>query len=558
MTNGQRLKIGLLLDTFEIPAWVEHMLSLVVQSNCATIDLVVLNKTQIPPAKTIAKRFLDNRHRLLYTLYDKLDRALNPVNPDAFSECNLSKLLNNIEVKEVTPRQTKYCDYINDDEVDDIRNYKLDVLIRLGFRILKGEILHAAKFGVWSYLHGDNRKVRGSPPGFWEVIERQPVTGTILQVLSEKLDDGMVLSRSFSTTNTLSATRNRNAFYWKSASLLPRELQSLHNLGEEQYFSEKQAQENDLTFYTKQLYTEPGNLEITTKLPGYCTHYISKRITQKFTYEHWFLLFKLEHNNEFATSFRQFTALESPRDRYWADPCVLHESGRYYVFIEEFMLGTEKGHISVFDIDGEGKAGKPQKIIDTPYHLSYPFLFKWKDTYYLIPESSGNNTIEMYRCIDFPYRWEFHKILMNNVTAVDTTLFEHNGKWWLFTNILEHIGASQHDELFLFYADTPLSNSWTAHPENPVVSDVRKARPAGRLFLFNNAIYRPSQDCSIEYGHGINLNKILEMTETRYREQTVQHMTADWDKKVTGVHTLSNDQKLTIIDAKKLKLKISV
>ncbi len=220
MTNRPALKIGLLLDTLEIPAWVEHMLSVVAQSDYATIELVILNKTQISPAKTLVKRFLDNRNRLVYSLYDKLDRAVNPVNPDAFAECNLSKLLTAIEVKEVMPRQTKYYDYINDDDIDGIKKHKLDVLIRLGFKILKGDILHAARYGIWSYLHADNRKVRGYPPGFWEVIERQPVTGTNLQILSDQLDDGMVLSRSFSATNTLSATRSRNAFYWKSAALL--------------------------------------------------------------------------------------------------------------------------------------------------------------------------------------------------------------------------------------------------------------------------------------------------------------------------------------------------
>jgi hypothetical protein len=91
--------------------------------------------------------------------------------------------------------------------------------------------------------------------GFWEVIDRNPVTGSILQILSDQLDDGLVLSRSFSATNTLSVLRNRNYFYWMSASLLPRELKSLHNLGEEKYFLNKNTlEESKLSFYAKRLY----------------------------------------------------------------------------------------------------------------------------------------------------------------------------------------------------------------------------------------------------------------------------------------------------------------
>jgi hypothetical protein len=237
---------------------------------------------------------------------------------------------------------------------------------------------------------------------------------------------------------------------------------------------------------------------------------------------------------------------------------VVYDSGRYFIFLEEFIYAKQKAHIAVLEINQNGKASRQKRIIETPYHLSYPFVFKWQGTYYLIPESSDNNTIEVYRCLDFPYRWEFHKVLMGNITAVDSTLFEYNGMWWLFTNVRENSGASKHDELFLYYADTPLSETWTAHPCNPIISDVRKARPAGRIFIYNDTIYRPSQDCSIEYGHGLVLNKILEMTETRYREQTVQHMTADWDKKITGIHTLSHAQNLTVIDAKRNRLKYLV
>jgi hypothetical protein len=107
------------------------------------------------------------------------------------------------------------------------------------------------------------------------------------------------------------------------------------------------------------------------------------------------------------------------------------------------VYDTQKGHIVVFTIDETGKLGKPQRIIESSYHLSYPFVFKWEGVYFLVPESSENHTIELYRCVDFPNRWELEKVIMDDITAVDPTLFEHNGKWWLFANVRENDGASK-------------------------------------------------------------------------------------------------------------------
>jgi len=43
-------------------------------------------------------------------------------------------------------------------------------------------------FGVWSWHHGDEDKYRGGPPAFWEIVNADPVTGALLQRLTERLD----------------------------------------------------------------------------------------------------------------------------------------------------------------------------------------------------------------------------------------------------------------------------------------------------------------------------------------------------------------------------------
>jgi hypothetical protein len=139
---------------------------------------------------------------------------------------------------------------------------------------------------------------------------------------------------------------------------------------------------------------------------------------------------------------------------------------------------------------------------------------------------------------------------MENVSAVDTTLFFRNNKWWLFTNMIENNGSSSWDELFLFYSDSPLSNNWIPHEKNPIISDVRSARSAGNFFKNSNSILRPSQNSSKNYGYSLVFNEIENINEHDYSEIIIQNIFPDWDKKITGIHTFNHLDGLTFIDGK--------
>lgn len=93
----------------------------------------------------------------------------------------------------MTPIGRRLVQRLPVDAVERIRQKQLDVLIRFGFNILRGEILTAAKHGVWSYNHGDGDYYRGGPAHFWEVYEGNPISGAMLQVPTEELAAGTVL-----------------------------------------------------------------------------------------------------------------------------------------------------------------------------------------------------------------------------------------------------------------------------------------------------------------------------------------------------------------------------
>lgn len=139
--------------------------------------------------------------------------------------------------------------------------------------------------------------------------------------------------------------------------------------------------------------------------------------------------------------------------------------------------------------------------------------------------------------------------LMEEVEAVDTTILYSNNTFWMFTNLAEIAGASTWDELFLFHSDDLLSKNWTPHPQNPIVSDCKSSRPAGKVFSENGLLYRPSQNCSHHYGYGFNLSEITQLSEERYAETIVSSVEPNWDKRILGTHTFNREHKLHIIDA---------
>src|SRR5207244_8261625 len=102
--------------------------------------------------------------------------------PDAFARRSAVELVAGCPILDLRPRCTRYADYIEDPDLKKILSYDLDVALRFGFRILRGKALQIARYGVWSFHHGDNLLNRGGPNSFWEVMRGRPVTGSVLQV----------------------------------------------------------------------------------------------------------------------------------------------------------------------------------------------------------------------------------------------------------------------------------------------------------------------------------------------------------------------------------------
>ena len=547
------LRIGIMVNSFNTQAWVARIVNDIQRSSFAQIVLVVQNAIpSVARKKPLKDRLKTYWTHSLFERYRHWDRQRNQAEMDAFGETDLTTSLSGIPVLDSTPIQKGFVDRFKPVEIARIREANLDVLFRFGFRIIRGEILSCAKHGVWSFHHGDNREYRGAPPGFWEIYEGNPVTGSILQVLTDSLDGGGVIYRSLSATNPDSLYSSLNPMYWKTAEFAMRRLHDLHRHGWSYLESLEEFKEPDN--YKKGIYRTPATPVMAQFLARQVGRRIYRRTRSLFLSEQtqWFIACRARTSSLTAlTDQTNFKSILPPRGRFYADPFLFKRNEKTFVFFENFDFSKNRAAISFAELQKDGRLGRVRTAIEKDYHLSYPFLFEYNGHVYIMPESRGHKTIELYRAIDFPQDWVFVRNIAANVLAVDPTIFQQEGKLWLLANIAVP-GASTFDELHLFHSNT-LEGDWTPHPKNPVVSDVRRSRPAGALFFESGKLIRPSQDCSLRYGGAMTFNEVQVLSETEYREIPFARIEPHWFPRSLCTHTYNRTAEFEVLDGMVIK-----
>jgi hypothetical protein len=537
--NSKRpVRVALLLDSLKQSKWVCNIIRDIKSSEIAELCLVIKNETNTQPPGRL-RSYWTNRNYLLYALYNRLDQFIPLVEDDAFEEVDLHEVLSDVPLLGVLPVMKKFSDWFPAEAIEKIRTYDLDVAISFGFRILRGEALLIAKHGVWSYHHGDNLVNRGGPSAFWEVMEGSPISGSVLQILSEDLDNGEVIDRSWTRTrDRFSVKGSRNNLYWRASAFVMRKLSELYDRGK------VSSEANLFRPYYNRLHKMPTNAQLLPKLCKLSLDYAATKIRYALFFDQWSLAYRFRTSvDDPNNSFYRFDYLIPPKDKFWADPFPVKFEGRHFVFFEEFIYKDDKAHISVIELNKSG-ASEPAPVLERDYHLSYPFLFKWNGRHFMIPETGANRTIEVYVCESFPREWKLERVLFDGVAAKDATLVEVDGLWWMFVAIAD---TDFSDELHIYYSATPLG-PWKAHKQNPVKSDVRNSRPAGRLFRWKGDLYRPAQDSSRRYGYGMSINKVVRLTPDEFREEEVSKLLPQWRKDLRGTHTLNICEDLTVID----------
>jgi hypothetical protein len=388
----------------------------------------------------------------------------------------------------------------------------LDVILVLGLPAIRGALAGVAAGGAWLLAHSE---LGGQPDvthaGFWEVFQRADHTTLKLWRLgTAENGDELLDMRSFNTEmfwlkNRARALSLGNLMVFDTLRTLD------HPEGR------KPASPNNLHVHTgmgRPLPVTWDGAAYLARQAWLASSLVFRRAMKRNV--RWRIGMCPTGHQQVLTS--DAAVMVPPKGRFFADPFVCTRDGRPYIFFEDYYFRERKGKISVATFEN-GAFQFLGVVLDLPYHLSYPYIFEHAGNTYMVPETCGNRTIELWKCTEFPLKWELEITLMNNISAVDTIVFPYGGYWWLFTNIDRTNGQSHCDELFAFYADAPDSTQWTPHAQNPIINSPIKARNAGMVMADDGSVIRCAQTQGfLHYGKGVSLNRIEQLSPSAYSE----------------------------------------
>ena len=225
-----KIRFGIISGGTTFPSWLANCIK-----NLNELDFVqpalIIKKTvdRTLTKKNVLKSGSNNsfsttrlaKKQPYYNILLKIDKRL--WSPKAWENISLDEELSSVPQITCCTELKNYSQYFKESDIKNICSYNLDFILYCDFTILRGEILNAAKHGVWSFHHDDERKYRGSSSGIWEIYNNDLMNGVILQRLTEKLDAGIILKRKDFPTINYSLSLNYDQLLFESAKL-PAEL----------------------------------------------------------------------------------------------------------------------------------------------------------------------------------------------------------------------------------------------------------------------------------------------------------------------------------------------
>ena len=214
--------------------------------------------------------------------------------------------------------------------------------------------------------------------------------------------------------------------------------------------------------------------------------------------------------------------IKPPKNFFWADPFHFKYKNKNYVFFESYSYLRKKGEIACGELHKD-KIINFKIIIKKNYHLSYPFIFKNKNSIYLIPETFQSKNLQIYKCLKFPFKWKLYTTAFKNQYLVDSTILKLRKSIWLFTNKMKEETNEFNQNLYLYKFNNLKFKKLESHKKNPVITNFKGGRNAGAIFKIGNKLIRPSQiNKSNVYGYGLKLSIIKKISLNNYKEKQIK------------------------------------
>ena len=250
-----------------------------------------------------------------------------------------------------------------------------------------------------------------------------------------------------------------------------------------------------------------------------------------------------ENDDAIPGDLASFVPLESPPDRYWADPFPVERDGSYWLYFEEFVHATARGRIAVRLARRAWREALVAAAETLPSLVSVRLRGTALGTW--CPKRSKTAPLNCGSTRSFPIVGG-SKGTCWRACAVDSTFLDYRGRFWMFICMAEE-GARA------IRRTVPVS---CRHPTRPLVS---ASTQSGGVRRTSCAARRPR--VSIEgqaaaAGPGlrrmlrppIHFREIVTLSPHEYVERPLATIEPNWAPGLTAAHAWNRAGALTVID----------
>lgn len=495
------LRVGILCDGLVFQRWQAEAISKVLEVPGVEPVVLVMNAhPRSPKAKGIKGLLQHPWHMALFLRYRRSLR------PKAYEQVDLSATLAGIpRVLCSTDRKGPEHRFAQQD-LDRIAAHRPDVLLRFGFNILKGGILELPTYGVWSHHHGDERKYRGQPPLFWELLAGEKVAGSVLQRLTGKLDAGRILLRYHFALPDHGLTAALDHVLLGSTDQMARVCRAV-------LAGNVAAAEGEPSPTTAPVRKYPRNLDF-LRFERRITANRRKRKDRPHD---------RHKESNFGVLYQPIGSLLKERPSLnvrWlpapnngqgrATPFGYMADGQLNVLYEKYERNGGAGTISRLRPKRDNVLKRSRTMLSGSGY-SYPFTFQHDDAIHVLVSDPKKGAVVMYRVNTANDALE-HVMDLLPVPLRAPTLIHYEGRWWLMGTSAPYEASG----LRLFHA-RDLHGPYTAHAQDPVKQDVHTALPAGTPFVHEGMLYRPALDASST--DRVTLMRVLRLDPEAFEEE---------------------------------------
>lgn len=276
---------------------------------------------------------------------------------------------------------------------------------------------------------------------------------------------------------------------------------------------------------------------------------LSKTILHPFRHSflHWRVGLRISKSSllqDGMAALPSFRWIDAPHGHFYADPMLFQHEGKTWLFVEDYLYEPNEARcILAGEVYDDGRIGPFMPVLTTERHVSYPLVFRHENEIYMVPETSDDRMIRLYRAVHFPFVWLFEHVLFPHA-AYDTTPLYHEGTWYFFTTIPER-GVDRRVP-HLFWADS-LTAKWHLHPASPI-GPQDEGRGAGPIFREDGRLIRPTQCGRPVYGYSFSFDEVLCLDRETFSQRRLATFEPTWHRHLRGMHTYGRAGRVEVID----------